>query len=153
MGDILNLHKCVKNGRFLFEVLLIFCFSFQWFWRNFQDHWMIECKGHHTLLNILLNRFAWKFHNGLFLQDSWNKGPQPYACTPITHAPKYLEQSLMVFAWNLYNRAHFCKTIETRGHNPLFWPQLHISCLTKMSPVVKVPIKPLRIGQREYQWT
>ena len=31
------------------------------------------------------------------------------------HTPKYLG-----FAYSLYNRAHFCKTIKTRGSNPIF---------------------------------
>ena len=36
------------------------------------------------------------------------------------HTPKYLEQILNGFACNLHNRTHFCKTIETRGSNPMF---------------------------------
>ena len=34
------------------------------------------------------------------------------------HTPKYLEK--FGFAYNLYNGAHFCKTIKTRGSNPIF---------------------------------
>ena len=57
---------------------------------------------------------------GSFLRDDRNKGSQPYVSIIITHNPKYLNQFWMVLHETIHNRARFCETIETRGHNPMF---------------------------------
>ena len=57
------------------------------------------------------------------------------------HNPNYLEK--FAFAFNLYNRANFCKTIKSRGSNPMFQPKLHINCLTKLALLRRLQAKHL----------
>ena len=46
-------------------------------------------------------------------------GQQPYVLIETIHTPKYLDQFLTALHAT-FTMAHFCKTIETRGSNPMF---------------------------------
>ena len=105
---------------------------------------MIETTHYLKYLDQFLMVLLETFTIGLiFAGQSKQEAATLYVLIELTHYLKYLDQFLM--------DSHFWKTIETRGCNPMFQPELHISCLTKMSLVVKVASKTIK-NWSKYLW-